>query len=462
MNHSHQIISFFEENLNEKICHDLCRKHKFIKRASKKIQGHEFIKAMIIPSQGLATDSLKGIAKRIQEFNVEADLSAQALNKRINDASAPCLMKGILGYIIGYIHEKAKKRCSKLDLALKHFNNVYLEDSTTAVLNEKLQDEFKGSGGDSSKAQVKIDFIYELMKGAIIEASIHSANTPDQSLASRILDHLKADDLVIRDLGYFALRIILAISRAGAFFISRLPSNVNIYLNKEDKKPLELGKYLNKYHKGLNIIDLMVYLGQDKVPSRLVIYLLPKEVIEKRRRDANKRAKQTGRPISRNKQLYLQYSLFVTNISKDVLTSEQIGTIYRLRWEIELIFKRWKSQLEIDYLKGTHLNRIECLIWSRLCTVAIIEIIRGFIAKIVQKMFSQELSEAKLIQYLLRESQFRRAVATNKLENYLEDMLKDARRMLLKDKRRRRTMRERVFMHESYYCLQITDNQLIA
>lgn len=466
MNHSIAIVQFCEELLNEKTCYTLARKCNFIKRSTSRLKGHEFIKAMIIPSEGLSTDSLQGICKRIKNFNSEADLSAQALCARINDVSSKELMKNVFVTILSYMHSQIIDNCPKLDKVLGHFKSILIEDSTVAKLNEKLQEEFVGTnrGGTGAKSQVKIDLIYNLMKGTLVDAQIYSGKEPDQGLANRIIEYIQEGDLVIRDLGYFVLKSLKAIAKLRAYFLSRFLPNIKVYLKKDDLQPVDLGKHVEKNYSGYDVIDLEeVFLGDEKIPSRLILYRQPKEIIKEKLREANKRAKATGRTMSRGKKLCLRFAIFVTNVSKEILTAEIVGTVYRLRWEVELIFKRWKSQLEIDYLKGINENRIECLIWSRLCSVVVIDIVSGYISRIAQKAFStREISHVKVIDYLLRESKFCQAVANNYLENFVDEMEKDIRRMLLKDTRRRKTMRNRVFTSECYYNMQPSDYQKVA
>ena len=52
---------------------------------------------------------------------------------------------------------------------------------------------------------------------------------------------------------------------------------------------------------------------------------------------------------------------------------EAIGTIYRLRWQMELTFKHWKSLFQIDVLKGTRPERIRCLIYGRLIVILVVQ-----------------------------------------------------------------------------------------
>lgn len=465
MDHSEAIMQFFDENFNEKKCHDLCRQYKFIQRSSSKLKGDEFIKTMIMPSEGLSIDSLKGLCKRMRKFNPEADLSAQALCERINDPSSSKLMKGILTEILGKIHERITKSCSKLAMGLEGFKRVLLQDSTVFSLNEQLQDIYKGTtrGNNCVKAQVKIDLIHDVGKGLLIDAKLFRGNEPDQSLAGRIVNFTEAGDLVIRDLGYFAIHAFQAIDAKGAYFLSRQKAGVYFYLNKDDDEALDISEYLkDRKNRRKNVLDVKGYLGKEKIPIRLVMYRLTPEVINQRSRVANKHARKKGETMSTSKKLLLSFAVFVTNVPEDMMSAEIIGTIYRLRWEIELVFKRWKSQLEIDYLKGIHRERIDFLIWARLCTIMIMELITGYFKDIVCKRFNDELSEVKLIQYIMRDNDFCLALARDSLESFFKLMEKDISRMLLKDKRNRKTMRERVASKESYYGIQNIENQHVA
>lgn len=452
MKHSESIIQFLEENFNEKKMHDLCRKYKFIKRSSSKIQGYEFIQVMIIPSEGVSTDSLKGLCQRLKKLNPKADLSAQALCERINNVSSANLMKAILGELIQQMHETIKKS-SKLDFKLEGFNRILIQDSTLITLNEKLEDKYPGTKrGKSIKSQAKIDLIYDLGKGVLVDASLFQGKKNDQSLSNRIIEFLEPNDLLIRDLGYFDIKVFHDIAKAGAFFLSRIKSGVKFYLNKEDEKPLDLEEHLGKKEFNyINIFELEGWLGDDKEPIRLIIYRQTEEVINKRLRIANQQSKKRGRTLSKKQLFLLKFSMFVTNVPKETLKAEMIGTIYRLRWEIELVFKRWKSLLNIDYLKGINQKRIDCLIWSRLCTIVILELITASFRKIAKGISTVELSEVKLIQYLMRGNYFFHALVFNKLESFFNEMEEDILRMLSKDRRRRKTMRERVLENESYY-----------
>lgn len=462
MNHSDTIVRFLEENFNEKKCLEISLKHQFIKRSSSKLKGYEFIKTMIIPSSGLSTDSLQGLCKRLQKFNPEANLSAQALCLRINNASSSRLMKGVFIELLQQL-QKHRKVCEKTNSVLCKFNRVLIEDSSCITLNQKLEHVYEGNTRASAniKAQLKIDLIYDLITGSTVDVALFSGKEPDQALAERFIKHLEPNDFLIRDLGYFTINAFKAIAEAGSYFLSRLMPRVHFYLNRTDKEPLDIGVFLrNKKYKHQNIIEIEGFVGIEKVASRLIIYRQPPEVTNKRLRDASKYGR--NKTMSKSKRLCMHFSMFITNVPAEILTPSLIGTIYRLRWEIELVFKRWKGQLEIDYLMGIKQERINCLIWSRLCMVLIVELVSGYYKNLAEEAFAREFSEVKLINYLLRENAFLKAIQSNGLEGFLKELEQDICKMLLKDLRRRKTMRERVFSRESYYETQVFEDQHVA
>ena len=77
---------------------------------------------------------------------------------------------------------------------------MWIEDCSECVLNEVLQEEFKGSGGKTSKASVKISLIYEIKQRNIHSVELVDRRSPDQTLAKKHCEIIQKGDLVIRDL----------------------------------------------------------------------------------------------------------------------------------------------------------------------------------------------------------------------------------------------------------------------
>src|SRR6185369_8893765 len=99
----------------------------------------------------------------------------------------------------------------------------------------------------------------------------------------------------------------------------------------------------------LPVADLGVLLGAgQKLPCRLLAVQVPQTVAEARRRKLHSEAKNKGQPVSKARLELADWNLFVTNVQKDQLTLDEALVLMRARWQIELLFKLWKSQGQVD------------------------------------------------------------------------------------------------------------------
>ncbi len=57
---------------------------------------------------------------------------------------------------------------------------------------------------------------------------------------------------------------------------------------------------------------------------------------------------------------------YITNVSSDIITINQVHELYSLRWQIEIIFKVWKSIFKINQVKKVKLERFMCFLYGRL------------------------------------------------------------------------------------------------
>jgi hypothetical protein len=449
-----RILSICDEIFNPQICHELARQTKFIQRSSSKIHGHDLLKALILPSEGLSTDSLSGQCERIREFNSKADLSAPGLSQRINTKGCVKFMQKCFERILNLTRERWARTLPKG--ALNGFTNIYLQDSTICEVHRSLARFFPGTkrGGTKQKlacrSQIKFDLIHNFTTGEIVDLEICEGRRSDQALLSKIEGRIGKSDLVIRDLGYFKIESLAAIANKNAYFLSRFLPHVKVYLNRGDTQAIDLSRYLDKWSKK-GPVDVKVYISQAQLEVRLVAYRVPSQVVAERLRNAHKRARSSGRTLSKEKRRLMQFTIFITNIPEEMISTEAIGTLYRLRWEIELIFKNWKSDLRIDVLAGTRFYRIKTLLWSRLCMVVILAYIETGFQSIARQLGEIELSASKLIRYLKRNGTLCKAVQIKELNALEQRMIADMSRRLLKDKRTRKTMRQKASDSESYY-----------
>lgn len=449
--HDHDLkamLAKFEEIVSPIFCNDLARKCHLVRRSTSKVQGYELAQAMLIPNAFLEAETLNSLAIRMHKSNNACNISASALAQRINSKPAEAFMKSCYEKAL---KELVKNKCKKLsDLPnLAEFNRVLIEDSTKAELHEKLSLFFKGTGGAASKSAVKIDLIFEYLSETIIDIEFFSGNIPDQSIASRLIAHLEKNDLVIRDLGYYALDRIKEIELEGAYYISRLKADVVVYASKEATEPLNLAKFLDQQNES-GAIDTEVFIGKEKHPTRLVACLMSEEAVNKRHREANRAAQRRGTQTSKKKLSLLKYCIFITNVPMAKLSSTEVMATYRARWRIELIFKQWKSCLKLHVFKGYNRERFHCLLYGRLIMIILLGSISPLLMQYALEL-GRELSCYKLMNYLIADHTFPRAVLEGTMDSFVDKLLEDISRRLCMDNRKRPSLRNNVKMSNSYY-----------
>jgi hypothetical protein len=218
---------------------------------------------------------------------------------------------------------------------------------------------------------------------------------------------------------------------------------VEVYLEAHaPAEALDLVAYFQKHYPDDEVIDLPVYLGQTCVSCRLLAYRLPEKVVEERRRKALEEARKKGRTLTPDYLNWLAFGLYITNVAQEVLSAKVVRIVYGLRWQVELMFKNWKSLLNIHILKGTRPERIKCILYGRLITITMMTLIASYASWYAEDYLQRELSIPKLIHWLKRKGRFTNALHVGTLEALFNDLRRALPKVLCKQKRKRRTSRQ--------------------
>jgi hypothetical protein len=179
-------------------------------------------------------------------------------------------------------------------------------------------------------------------------------------------------------------------------------------------------------------LELNVWVGiQKRLACRLLAIRLSPEIVEEKRRQLRDKARRKGRPVSATSLAWLEWSVFITNVPLEWLTLEQVSLIYRLRWQIELLFKLWKSECQIDRIAGRIRNRVLCEIYAKLIGSVIFQYV-----SFPLRWTDRELSPIKAIQTFRR---FAISLAkalqdSNQLDMLLSNLFDIWQRCAFKDK----------------------------
>ena len=418
----------------------LARQSEFIQRSSSQLRGRDLVELMTTEMLEDPAISLEGQCDILAQLNPQAQITPQALHQRIN-ANAVTYLQEVFAVAL---RQQLEPLCKRLPVGvLAPFGRVLLEDSTQCSLHEKLADAFKGCGGSASISALKLDVIYDVVHQTLVEVHLGDGKAADQGRALAIVPHLRPGDLVLRDLGYLSLESLRQIEAREAWYLSRLSKGIDVYLEVDAQAPaLALVEHLDRYYPDDSVLDLPVYIGHERVPCRLLAYRLPDPVVQERRRKALEEARKKGRILTQEYLNWLAFGFYITNVTREMLSAKVVRIVYGLRWQVELMFKNWKSLLSLHILKGTRSERIKCILYGRLITITMLTIISSYASWYAEDYLHRELSIPKLINWLKRKGRFAKAMHLGTLEDLLNDLRHTLPKGLCKQKRKRRTSRQ--------------------
>jgi len=248
---------------------------------------------------------------------------------------------------------------------LERFPCVTVLDSTGITLPDSMKDEFAGCGGSygGGAAAMKLQTELDLRSGAISHVEIEPGRSPDGATSRQQARHGKGS-LRITDLGYFNLAVFAAMVTAGEHFLSRLQFGTGVMLR--NGVSVELLPWLRSQTG--KFIDQMVVLGKaERLACRLIAWRLPEEQANRRRQKLRRDHRDKyGKEPSVERLAWCDWTILVTSVPVDRLTPADATVLYRARWQIELLFKRWKSQDLVAVLSGSTVVRQMVRVWSRL------------------------------------------------------------------------------------------------
>jgi hypothetical protein len=333
-------------------------------RRQRKFSGASLFKTMVLTvmkSPNATTDDFVATAAQLG-----VPVTPQAIEKRFTEALIGFLRAG-LGHVLEHVIAADPVAIPLLG----RFSAVEIGDSTTVTVPDDYAAEFPGCGGktDSGQAAVKIQVGWELRTGELTTLLVEPGRGSDAHSAA-VASPVTPGSLVIRDLGYFRLRGFQQRSAAGAYWLSRWQQGTTVL--DRDGRPLELLAYVQQ-HAGARPLDVPILLGSaERLPCRLIVLRVPQEMADRRRQKAYEKAQKHGRVPSQEHLDWCDWTLLVTNCPAEMLTWKEAVVLYRARWQIELLFKLWKSHNHLAATRATW-SAVErmAVFWAKLIGVVV-------------------------------------------------------------------------------------------
>lgn len=338
----------------------LARESGFCRRA-RKLTGPAFAQTLVfslLENPDSTLDDLADFADEVLGLSV----SPQAIDQRFNHDAAVFLRDLFLE---SFNRSFNSVRPALLPI-LRRFDGVFLRDATLVGLPSCLAFLFPGRGGrhvpHGQAAAAKLVFEAEVTTGELTEVSV-LAGLDNERLAEVAGKPLPAGALLLEDLGFFSGERLQAYVEQGVYFLSRVPAWTAFF--DEEGRRLDLVKELRRFQ-GHCLERRVRILHGSHLEVRLLAVRVPAEEARQRRERVRREAKERGRPVSQKKLDLCEWNVLVTNAPAELIGRWEAHALRRVRWQIELVFKVFKSEGKIDQTRSENPCRVLCELYAKL------------------------------------------------------------------------------------------------
>ena len=323
--------------------------------------------------EALASSKVESIADLQRGFNALFGVNVQY--KPFHNQLAKANFSEFMRHLFVTLLEQLANRALSFDSdsPFSRFKHIILQDGTSFAVHPALQDTYPGRFRTISPAAVELHVSMDLLCESVEQVVL----TPDCEAEAQFLPDptTLSNCLVMGDRGYFKKDYFAQLIENQAFFIMKGKSNITPLVTRvitadgkdiktwRDKPLKELKGKLRK--NGSMDMDVQWHERGKLILCRLIV---------------------TWNPETK------AYQYLVTNLPREEFSISDIIDGYRLRWQIELLFKEWKSYANLSAFNTRKDGIMEGLIWGSLCAATL----KRFFAHMAQKLSEKAISTRKV------------------------------------------------------------------
>lgn len=360
-----KLVSKFKQTLSEQELEDLGEKTGFCQRR-RTITPYCLGISLI---EALGSGQVETIADMVRSFNSLHGQSVQykPFHKQLSKKAFPEFMRALCERLMGKLSEEVLRFDSASPFS--RFSHILLHDGSSFALHGGLHEVYPGRFTQFTPAAVELHVTMDLLSEMPQVVTL----TPDTAAEVHYAPHASqvSGGLLLADRMFFIKEYLAEIARQGGSFVVKARGELNPVIRCAlDGNGIEIKAWRNKRLKEVKgklhrypTVDMDVS-WEGTLDSRLLVTW--NETEERPR--------------------YL-----ATNLPREVFSIEQVCDAYRLRWQVELMFKEWKSYANLHAFSTEKAPIAEGLIWAALCAA----MMKRFLAHAAQRLYGVAISTRK-------------------------------------------------------------------
>ena len=320
----------------------------------------------------LAARNVESIADLQREFNRHNDVTVayKAFYNRLAQPGFAAFMRQMFERLVEQL--SIRTLAPKGHTAVARFKDIVIQDGSSFALKKTLSDVFPGRFTTIEPAAVEVHATYSGFADEVRTVEI----APDKEAERQFLPAASAlkDRLLLADRGYPGVDYFAAVDEEGGSFIVRLTRSHNPCVRAAwvngNRVPLPKSVDLSTFilRNANRCMDLDVEYERDK-GKRLVgfrVVVLP----------GNEKT----------------MTRLCTNLPRTPFSLDLVSRLYRFRWQVELLFKEWKSYANLHKFDTGNKHIAAGLIWASLCAA----VLKRFLAHAAQLVGGKPISTRRV------------------------------------------------------------------